>query len=130
MDRLTAFVALAHVQLRVEYLKRHPEILEGIEMTPKLAGLSTALATLQHGLEDQAAKLLDRVNAVNVRTAAAMAKANAQMAATEQAAADIEAFANSLEGSNGGPSLSDSSATSGQSQAAPEHLTVNGVLAP
>jgi hypothetical protein len=51
------------------------------------------------------------------------------MAATEQAAADIEAFANSLEGSNGGPSLSDSSATSGQSPVAgPEHLTVNGVL--
>lgn len=99
-------------------------------MTPKLAGLSTALATLQHGLEDQASKLLDRVNAVNVRTAAAMAKANAQMAATEQAAADIEAFANSLEGSNGGPTLSDSSATSAaQSQptAAVEHLTVNGV---
>lgn len=102
-------------------------------MTPKLAGLSTALATLQHSLEDQAAKLLDRVNAVNVRTAAAMAKANSQMAATEQAAADIEAFANSLEGSNGGPPLGDSSGTSDQSQSAaaqPDHLTVNGVSAP
>jgi hypothetical protein len=125
MDRLTAFVAISHAQLRIEYLKRHPEILEGINMTPKLAGLSNALATLQHGLEDQAAKLLDRVNAVNARTAAALAKANTQMAATEQAAADIEAFANSLEGSNGGPTLSDSSGTSVQSQ--PEQLTVNGV---
>lgn len=96
-------------------------------MTPKLAGLSGALAILQHSLEDQAGKLLDRVNAVNVRTAAAMAKANTQMAATEQAAADIEAFANSLEGSNGGPTLSDSSATSAQSPASPEHLTTNGV---
>lgn len=97
-------------------------------MTPKLAGLSTALATLQHGLEDQATKLLDRVNAVNARTTAAFAKANVQMAATELAAADIEAFANSLEGNNGGPTLSDSSDTSAQSpQAAPEKLDVHGV---
>lgn len=104
------------------------QIVRDYRMTPKLAGLSTALATLQHGLEDQASKLLDRVNAVNVRTAAAMAKANSQMAATEQAAADIEAFANSLEGSNGGPTLSDSSATSVESPPVPpEQLTVNGV---
>jgi hypothetical protein len=103
------------------------QIVRDYRMTPKLAGLSTALATLQHGLEDQAGKLLDRVNAVNVRTAAAMAKANTQMAATEQAAADIEAFANSLEGSNGGPSLSDSSATSDQSPSVvPERLDVHG----
>jgi hypothetical protein len=125
MDRLTAFVAISHLKLRLQYLSRHPEIIEGIDMTPKLAGLSNALAMLQHGLEDQASKLLDRVNAVNIRTAAAMAKANAQMAATEQAAADIEAFANSLEGSNGGPTLGDSSVTSAQSQ--PEQLTVHGV---
>lgn len=98
-------------------------------MTPKLAGLPTALATLRHSLETQAGQLLDRANAVNDRISKAMTKANTQMAATEQAASDIEAFANSLEGSNGGPTLSDSSDTSGtQSQAAaPEHLTTNGV---
>lgn len=96
-------------------------------MTPKLAGLSTALATLRDSLEGQAAALVDRANVANDRMKAAMTKATAQMAATEQAVADIETFANSLEGSNGGPSLSDSSDTSGQSQAEPERLSVNGV---
>lgn len=95
-------------------------------MTPKLAGLSSALATLRDSLEGQAASLVDRADAANNRMKAAMAKATAQMAATEQAVADIEAFANSLEGANGGPSLSGSSDTSDQSQE-PERLSVNGV---
>jgi hypothetical protein len=129
MDRLTAFVAISHAKLRIQYLERHPEILEAIDMTPKLAGLPTALATLRHSLETQAGQLTDRANAVNDRIAKAMAKANAQMSATEQAATDIEEFANSLEGNNGGPSLVDSSATPAASSepAAVEHLTVNGV---
>src|SRR5258708_691066 len=125
MDRLTAFVAISHLILRLQILSKHPELLEGTEMTPKLAGLTNAMATLQHGLEDQASKLLDRVNAANTRTGAAFAKANAQLSATEQAVTDVENFVASLEGSNGGPTLSDSSGTSVQSQ--PEQLTVNGV---
>jgi hypothetical protein len=127
MDRLTAFVAIANAKLRLEYLQRHPEILEGIEMTPKLAGLSTALATLRHSLEVQASDLMTRADVVNARISVAMTKAKAQMTVTEQAATDIEDFANSLEGSNGGPTLSDSSAISDQSQPEPERLTTNGV---
>jgi hypothetical protein len=126
MDRLTAFVAISHLKLRLQILSRHPELLEGIAMTPKLAGLSTALATLRDSLEGQASALVDRATVAEARMKTAMTKATAQMAATEQAVADIEAFANSLEGSNGGPSLSDSSDTSGQSQE-PERLSVNGV---
>ncbi|MES2030847.1 MAG: hypothetical protein V4477_16830 [Pseudomonadota bacterium] len=126
MDRLTAFVAIAHLKLRLQILVRHPEFLEGIDMTPKLAGLASSLATLRHSLEGQAADLMSRADAVNARIATAMTKAKAQMAVTEQAATDIEEFANSLEGANGGPSLSDSSGTSGQSQE-PERLSVNGV---
>jgi hypothetical protein len=126
MDRLTAFVAIAHLKLRLQILARHPELLESIHMTPKLAGLASSLATLRHSLEGQAADLMSRADAVNARIATAMTKAKAQMAVTEQAAADIEDFANSLEGANGGPSLSDSSDTSGQSQE-PERLSVNGV---
>lgn len=129
MDRLTALVAISHAKLRLQYLERHPEILEGLTMTPKLAGLPTALATLRHSLETQAGQLTDRANAVNDRIAKAMTKANAQMAATEQAATDIEEFANSLEGNNGGPSLVDSSTSSAATPPAPEHLTVNGVSA-
>ncbi len=126
MDRLTAFVARWNAQLRLEYLDLHPELLEGIDMTPKLAGLASSLASLRHSLEGQAADLMGRADAVNARIATAMTKAKAQMAVTEQAATDIEDFANSLEGANGGPSLSDSSDTSGQSQE-PERLSVNGV---
>lgn len=95
-------------------------------MTPKLAGLASSLAALRHSLEGQAADLMNRADAVNARIATAMTKAKGQMAVTEQAAADIEEFANSLEGANGGPSLSDSSDTHGQSQE-PERLSVNGV---
>jgi hypothetical protein len=124
MDRLTAFVVRWNAQLRLEYLDLHPEFLEG-NMTPKLAGLATSLATLRHSLEGQAADLMSRADAVNARIATAMTKAKAQMAATEQAAADIEDFANSLEGSNGGPILDGSSGTSVAAE--PERLTVNGV---
>lgn len=30
MDRLTAFVAISHLKLRLQYLSQHPELLEGI----------------------------------------------------------------------------------------------------
>jgi hypothetical protein len=126
MQSIDWIIAIAQLRVRLELLQRHPELLEGIDMTPKLAGLALSLATLRHSLEGQAADLMNRADAVNARIATAMTKAKAQMAVTEQAATDIEEFANSLEGANGGPSLSDSSDTSGQSQE-PERLSVNGV---
>lgn len=127
MDRLTAFVALAHVQLRVEYLKRHPEYLEGIDMTPKLAGLTSAMAKLRHTVETEADKLTSRIEGANMHSAAAFQKAHVVLDNTEKDVTEIESFIASLEGSNGSPGgpLDGSSTLSEAAQ--PEKLTVNGV---
>jgi hypothetical protein len=125
MDRLTAFVAIAHAKLRLEYLQRHPEFLEGIEMNPKFAGLASAASKLNYNLGLRSDKVLARINAAGARADAAFDKVDASLDATEKAAADIEEFANSLEGSNGGPLL-DSSAPV-EAQVEPERLTTNGV---
>jgi hypothetical protein len=127
VDRLTAFVALAHVQLRIQYLKRHPEILEVIDMTPKLAGLTSAMAKLRHTVEAGADKLAARIEGANTHSAAAFQKAHVVLDNTEKDVSEIEEFIASLEGSNGAPAgpLDDSSASSEVAQ--PERLTVNGV---
>jgi hypothetical protein len=127
MDRLTSFVALAHAQLRIEYLKRHPEILEGIEMTPKLAGLTSAMAKLRHTVETEADKLAARIEGANTHSAAAFQKAHVVIDGTERDVSEIEAFIASLEGSNGAPAgpLDGSSVSSEVAQ--PERLTANGV---
>lgn len=124
MDRLTAFVALAHVQLRVEYLKRHPEMLEGIDMTPNFKGFGAALAKFKHDLDMQSVDAMSEMSSLGSRASAAMGKVKAKVAETRLAVEEIEAFV-ADEGSNGGPTLSDSSATSDQSH--PEQLTVNGI---
>jgi hypothetical protein len=127
MDRLTAFVAIHHLKLRLDIAARHPELLEGIEMTPKLQGLASAMAKLQHGLEDRSGKLLARIETADTRSGAAFDKANSSLDETEKSMADVEAFIASLEGSNGGPTLSGSSDTPGQS---PPDVTVNALGGP
>ncbi|MDB5618463.1 hypothetical protein [Tardiphaga sp.] len=94
-------------------------------MNPKFQGLASAMSKLNHDLEVRSDKLLSRINGAGARAGAAFDKVNAHIDATEQSAADIEEFANSLEGSNGGP-LSDSPASS-EPQPEPERLSVNGV---
>lgn len=126
MDRLTVFVAISHAKLRLEILQRHPEFLEAADMNPKFQGLASAMSKLNHNLDVGSDKLLSRIAGADARAGAAFAKVNAHIDATEQAAEDIEAFANSLEGSNGGGPLPDSSADS-EPQPGPERLSVNGV---
>lgn len=127
MDRLTAFVALAHAQLRIEYLKRHPEILEATDMTPKLQGLASAMAKLKHDVEFEADKLITRVHESRVASAAAFSRSHQVLDATAKDVAEIEDFIASMEGSNGAPTgpLDGSSASSEVAQ--PEKLSVNGV---
>lgn len=93
-------------------------------MTPKLQGLASAMAKLQHGLEERSGKLMDRIDHADKRGAAAFDKAHGSLDQTEKAMADVEEFIGSLEGSNGGPTLTDSSGSSDQS---PELLTTHGV---
>lgn len=127
MDRLAAFVAISHAKLRLQYLQRHPEILEGIEMTstPKLQSLAKAMAMLESGLEDGAGELLTKISLVNDRGLAAIARGHQKVDAKAGLVAEIETFVTALEGSNGGDPLEGSSSSSDQSQ--PEKLTTNGV---
>lgn len=129
MDRLTAFVTVSHAKLRLQYLQRHPEILEGIDMTPKLAGLTSAMAKLRHTIETEADKLAVRIEGANAHGAAAFLKAHVVLDSTEKDVAEIEEFIASLAGSNGAPAgpLDGSSTLSGQSTVEPEKLTTNGV---
>ncbi|MDB5611938.1 MAG: hypothetical protein JWP25_8838 [Bradyrhizobium sp.] len=94
------------------------QIVRDYSMNPKFAGLASAASKLNYNLGLRSEKVLARISSAGDRADAAFNKVEATLDATEQAAADIEAFANSLDGSNGGPTLSDSSDTSGQSQAA------------
>lgn len=126
MDRLTALVVIAHARLRLTIVEKYPHLLSGkSEMNPKLQGVASAMAKLQHGLEERSGKLLARIDTAEQRGAAAFDKAHASLDATEKSMADVETFIASLEGSNGGDPLPDSSQSSGQ--VPPDKLTTNGV---
>jgi hypothetical protein len=107
--------------------------------TPKLQSLAKEMAMMESGLEDGAGQLLTKIQAVNTRGLAALAKGHQKVDAKASLVTEIEGFVTALEGSNGGDPLDDSSATSAASAtvapasvapattAAPEQLTVNGV---
>lgn len=127
MDRLTAFVAIAHLKLRLDNLSRHPELFEATDMTatPKLQGLAKAMAMLEHDLEDGAGKLLAKIETVGSRGAAAIARGHQKIDGKAAIVEEIESYVAALEGANGGDPLEGSSDTSEKSQ--PERLTINGV---
>ena len=111
MDRLTAFVAINHLKLRLQYLDRHPELI-GVDMTttPKLQGLAKAMKMLESDLEDDAGKLLEKVESVGARGRAAIAKGHDKIDSKANIVGEIESYVAALEGANGGPTLGDSSA--------------------
>jgi hypothetical protein len=111
MDRLTAFVAVAHLKLRLEILQRHPEYLEMAPTIPtipapiQLAGLKSRL---------QRAKLLEGRSAIaGGRFDAALDGIDTAIGAVEKHAGQLEQYGNDLlstiagmiEPSNGGPPL-------------------------
>jgi hypothetical protein len=125
MDRLTAFVAINQLRLRLDILQKYPHLLGNDFMaTPKLQGLAEAMKKLEHGLEDGAGKLLAKIETVGARGHAAIAKGHEKIDGKAAMVAEIETFVTALEGANGGDPLDDSSTKSDQS---PEQLTVNGV---
>jgi hypothetical protein len=128
MDRLTFFVASAHLKLRLEYLKRHPELLKERKMTPKLQGALQALEMLKHDVESDAEEIVKKVSDLQSRRKVVRDKTHGKLDAAGNSIGDIEDFVSALEGSNGAPldNSSGSSAASGTA-AEPEHLTVNGV---
>src|SRR5664279_2647855 len=113
MDRLTAFVAINHLRLRLDIIQKYPHLLESDAMaTPKLQGLAEAMKKLEHGLEDGAGKLLAKIETVGSRGHAAIAKGHQKMDSSAAIVAEIETFVSALEGANGGDPLDDSSSTS------------------
>ncbi|WP_412773983.1 hypothetical protein [Nitrobacter sp.] len=109
MDPLTAMVAIAHLRLRLTILERHPEFLMA---TPKLQGLAKAMAMLEHNLEDGAGKLLSKIESVETRGVAAIAKGHKKIDDKAALVDEIESYVTALEGANGGDPLEDSAVTS------------------
>jgi hypothetical protein len=109
--------------------------------TPKLQGLAKAMAMLESGLEDGAGKLLSKIESVNSRGLAALAKGHVKVDSKAGLVAEIESFVTALEGSNGGDPLDNSSDTSDKlavaavastepaATAEVQHLTINGAQA-
>src|ERR1700676_3071273 len=117
MDRLTAFVAISHLKLRLQYLSRHPELIKETSMTPTFKGLGGALAKLKHDLDLQAQPLMADIESLASEAPGLLKQAVQEVAKTKQAVADIKDFVSGLLESNGGPTLTDSSAMSGGSAA-------------
>lgn len=111
MDRLTAFVAIAHLKLRLETLQRHPEILDMAVAPPKLPA-PMQLAGLGSRLK-RGTNLEARAGAVGPRIDNAHDVIESGIVALENYAPGLEQYGNDLmnqikrlsEPSNGGPLL-------------------------
>jgi hypothetical protein len=119
VDWATALVATANLQLRIETIRRHPELLKDINMTPTFKGLGSALVKLKHDLDLQAGPLMADIESLASDSPALLKQAAAEVAKTKQAVADIKDFVAGLVGSNGGDPLDDSSAPSAPTPSAP-----------
>ncbi|GAB1717544.1 MAG: hypothetical protein NTAFB05_25860 [Nitrobacter sp.] len=80
--------------------------------TPKLQGLAKAMAMLEHNLEDGAGKLLSKIESVETRGVAAIAKGHKKIDDKAALVDEIESYVTALEGANGGDPLEDSAVTS------------------
>jgi hypothetical protein len=124
VDRLTAFVAIAHARLKLEIIERY-HLLEKPMPTPKLQSLTKAMAMLEHNLEMDAEKLLTKIVDVGERGKQAFVKSHAKVDGIGTRVGDVEKYVAALEGANGGDPLDDSSTTSGGSSETKEE-TVTG----
>lgn len=101
MDRLTAFVAIAHLKLRLETLQRHPELIE--MAIPNFQGLAGAMDKLEFMLESEATKLHGDISSLGDRGLAAIGKGREKIDVVRQRIAEVETFVGRMEGTNGGP---------------------------
>lgn len=135
MQILDSQIEVFRLCVRINRLRY--QIVRDYNMTPTFKGLGGALAKLKHDLDLQAQPLMADIESLASEAPDLLKQAVAEVAKTKQAVSDIKDFVSGLIGSNGGPTLTDSSGTSGASavpgveapaaSAAPEHLTVNGV---
>jgi hypothetical protein len=121
MDRLTAFVAIAHLRLRLTIAEKYPHLLETeIMATPKLQGLTKAIDQLEHDLEFGAGKLLDKITSVGNRGADAFVKGHAKVDGIAGRVAEIETFVAAVEKSTNGGDPLDGSSNSSEPPVAPK----------
>lgn len=117
MDRLTAFVCIAHLRLRLDILKRNPHLLESAAMPIELKGLRAKAL--------KAASNLDALNAAydafNEAAPAHTADVAGLSEQVGQLGDDLKFAAQVL-----GNSVAQSNVTEAEAQQ-PERLTVNGV---
>jgi len=154
MDRLTAMIAIAHLRLRLDYVARHPELLENTGMaTPILQGLGQMLAKLEHNLETAATPLAQKIASVQSGGLEAIKRAHVKVDGIKSRVKEIEGYVAEIVGNGGGDPLDESSnssekpgagetatkpdspepstqppqATGQIAEGEPDHLTVNGV---
>ena len=107
MDQLTAMIAVAQLRLRLDLVTKFPNLLECTDMqTPKLAGVASAMAKLQHSLEDRAEKLQKRIDSQESRADQSFGNAHGHLDAVDKLLDDNDSFLGQI-GGNGAPNESE-----------------------
>jgi hypothetical protein len=102
IQRNTILIKLCELQIQCEQ--------ERDEMTPKFKGLRAAMDKLRSGIDDEAGKLLDRVEGLASKEAPeAFALAHGALDVVKSDIKEITDFITDLSKSNGGGPLDDSS---------------------
>lgn len=115
MDRLRAFVLIEHAKVQRERLALRVAQLEGHpNMTPNFKGLATSFAQLRMAIEQQAQDALAELPTVQAAATAEIKRAGKNLADVKNFTSELKQFNDSVEGSNGGPSLAGSQPASPQ----------------
>lgn len=93
----------------------------------KLKSVASALDKLNHGLEDRAGKLLNRIEEADTRANNAFGRANSTLDSHEAALNDVDQIIGAIEkATNGGPTLgAEPPAPSHNSSSPPPGVTLN-----
>jgi hypothetical protein len=87
-------------------------IKEERKMVPNLKGIATTFAQIQHDLETQASGVLSDLQTEAAAANTELARSKKNIGVLKTTVADMKAFNDSIEGSNGGPTLAGSSTAS------------------
>jgi hypothetical protein len=101
LDALTAFVTLAHAQLRIQLIKRY-RLLEKPDMA-KFQGLASKMALLNHNLDLDEEKLSAEIDEVDAKRVETVAKSFEHLASTRQNLGDTRATIAALDAATNAP---------------------------
>jgi hypothetical protein len=103
LDALTAFVTLAHAQLRIQLIKRY-RLLEKADMgNPKFQGLASKMALLRHNLDLDAEKLSAGIDEADAKRVVTVTKSTEFLASAHQDLEDVHASIAALDVATNGP---------------------------